>query len=349
MEIAKPTNSTELSQVQIAGENYFKISNSDTLRPFFMSIVSDSNHWMFISSNGGLSAGRKHSEDALFPYYTDDKITESAETTGSKTILKVFNGGKTHLWEPFSDRFEGRYQVSRNLFKNEYGNKLIFEEINHDLELTFRYQWSSSDTYGFVKRSTLINHAQHEMNITVLDGIQNILPYGVPSDLQMRSSNLVDAYKRSELEKETGLGIYALSAIIVDKAEPSEALKANVVWALGLENPTYLLSSLQLKRFRKDLPIQEERDIKAEKGAYFIHDEITLAANSEKEWMIIADVNKDHSYIAQLSETIKGDLELSQKVNQDIALGTQRLVALVAASDGLQLTKDSYGNASSFL
>ena len=54
--------------VTIENEDFYKISNSDTMRPFFMSIVSDSNHWMFISSNGGLSAGRKDSESSLFPY-----------------------------------------------------------------------------------------------------------------------------------------------------------------------------------------------------------------------------------------------------------------------------------------
>ena len=62
--------------VKVEGETYYKISNYDTMRPFFMSIVSDSNHWMFISSNGGLTAGRQNSESALFPYYTDDKLTE---------------------------------------------------------------------------------------------------------------------------------------------------------------------------------------------------------------------------------------------------------------------------------
>ncbi|HMC01505.1 MAG TPA: hypothetical protein VKN14_10770, partial [Flavobacteriaceae bacterium] len=48
--------------ITFENEDYYKISNSDAMRPFFMSIVSDSNHWMFISSNGGLSAGRKDSE-----------------------------------------------------------------------------------------------------------------------------------------------------------------------------------------------------------------------------------------------------------------------------------------------
>ena len=74
--------------------------------------------------------------------------------------------------------------------------------------------------------------------------MQNVLPQGVGSELQNRASNLVDAYKRNELDAESGLAMYALSAMIVDKAEPREALKANVVWSSGLPNSKYLLSSL---------------------------------------------------------------------------------------------------------
>ena len=57
------------------------------MRPFFMRIVSNSNHWMFISSNGGLTAGRRNPDKALFPYYNDDVIHSSHHTTGSKTII----------------------------------------------------------------------------------------------------------------------------------------------------------------------------------------------------------------------------------------------------------------------
>jgi len=337
-----------ISPVQIEGENYFKIANSDAMRPFFMSIVSDSNHWLFVSSNGGLSAGRKNSENALFPYYTDDKITEFAEITGGKTILLVHQDGKVQSWEPFSERNEGIYQISRNLFKSAYGNKIIFEEINRDLELAFRYQWSLSDTYGFVKQSTLLNNARREVSVAVLDGLQNILPWGVASDLQIRSSNLVDAYKKSELEKETGLGIYALSAIIVDKAEPSEALKANIAWSLGLDAPQYLLSSRQLKNFRKGLAIREETDVRGEKGAYFINAGIQLTAGEEKHWMIVADVNKNHSALAKISQLLKQEPLLDRMVRQDIAAGTNRLQGLVAAADGLQLTADKFRDARHF-
>ena len=114
------------------------------MRPFFMSVVSSSNHWMFISSTGGLTAGRKNSNYSLFPYYTDDKISESYETTGSKSIFILTVNGKRCLWEPFSNRLKGIYRISRNLYKNSYGNKLIFEEINHDLRVGFSYEWNSS-------------------------------------------------------------------------------------------------------------------------------------------------------------------------------------------------------------
>ena len=329
-----------INQVTIGNESFYKISNSDGMPPFFMSIVSDSNHWMFISSNGGLSAGRKNAEFALFPYYTHDKITESAEITGSKSIFRVHKEGKPYLWEPISDRFDGMYAVTRNLYKNVYGNKVIFEEINHDLQLTFQYRWSSSNIYGFVRTTTLINHAENEVKVSILDGIQNIVPYGVPSYTQNNLSNLVDAYKRSELDKASGLGIYALSAIIVDRAEPSEALKANVSWSFGLENPEYLISSLQLKNFRKGKPIHEETDVKAEKGAYFLHTDFTISPNDKKSWNIVTNVNHNHAAIAQLIQTIRQEENLAQLVEQDINLGTERLIKLTAASDGLQLTAD---------
>ena len=126
----------------------------------------------------------------------------------------------------------------------------------------------------------------------LLDGIQNLVPYGVEADLQNSKSNLVDAYKKSELEKEYALGIYALSAIIVDRAEPSEALKATTVWSSGLSNPTYLLSSFQLESFRRGQNLTEEWENKGEKGAYFLVDTLTLEGSQTKDWHIVADVNQ---------------------------------------------------------
>ena len=342
------TNEARFSELKVQGEYlkldeeyYYKISNSNAMRPFFMSIVSDSNHWMFISSNGGLSAGRKDSESSLFPYYTDDKITASAEFTGSKTLLHVHLRNKSYLWEPFSERYEGLYRIRRNLYKNNYGNKILFEEINEDLGISLRYQWVSSNLFGFVKKTWLLNLSREAKKVALLDGIQNILPYGVNTDLQNNRSNLVDAYKRNQLHLETGLGIFTLSAIIVDKAEPSEALSATVAWSLGIEDPKYLVSSLQLDAFRRGNPLIPEIDIKGEKGAYFVYSDMQLGAGEEKNWMIVANVNQGPSAVVNLSQQLKkGYKNLYKEIEQDIDLGTRQLIHLAAAADGLQISED---------
>ena len=337
-----------LENVSIDGESYFRISNVDNMRPFFMSIVSDSDHWLFIASNGGISAGRKNAQYALFPYYTDDKITESSEITGSKSIFRIQKDGVIHVWEPFSIRGEGRFSVSRNLYKHSFGNKVIFEETNHDLQLNFRYEWQSSDTFGFIRKASLTNLSSDPVAVSILDGLQNLLPAGVNSDLQNNAGNLVDAYKRSELDTGSGLGIFALSANIVDKAEPSEALLANVVWSVGLDNPVYLLSSLQLPAFRRGMPLHLETDVKAEKGAYFIHQDIVLQPQADQTWRILANVSQTHTAIVHLIQLIKNEKNVTEQLDEDVRKGTSRLMGLVASADGLQVTSDPLRNALHF-
>ena len=67
--------------VLIGSKRFYRIENYDRMSPFFMSIVSASDHWLFLSSTGGLTAGRQNSNNALFPYTTEDKIHDSADHT----------------------------------------------------------------------------------------------------------------------------------------------------------------------------------------------------------------------------------------------------------------------------
>jgi len=330
-----------ISFEKIDEEKWFKIPSVDSIPPFFMTIVSDSNHWLFISSNGGLTAGRKNSDLALFPYYTDDKITRSKENTGTKTIFRVSRNGGTVNWEPFSDRCPGRFNIERNLFKNRYGNKIRFQEINHDLKLSFTYEWNTSNEFGFVRKSQVRNHADQSVQVNVLDGFQNILPFGVGSDLQSKQSNLVDAYKRSELLPEKGVGIYALSAIIVDRAEPSEALKANVVYSYGFDNPIYLLTSKQLDAFREGRKLTQETDVKAEKGSYLVCAHFDLPGKTvTKSWYTIANVNQDQSDILKIESDLNEPEQLIERVESDVEKGTENLIRLVSSADGIQKTAD---------
>ncbi len=336
-------NPVEGHQVILDGEAFYQIANYERMRPFFMTVVSDADHWLFISSNGGLTAGRRDANLALFPYYTDDKIRDMADVTGSKTLLRVRSRGKTYLWEPFSDRGNGIYRVRRNLYKNFWGNKLIFEEINEDLGLTFRYGWFNSQQFGLVRRSWLTNNGTASTRVQLLDGIQNLMPCGTGSQFNLEYSTLHDAYKKSELLADTGLGLFRLSAIPVDRPEPAEALRTNVAWSVGIKPQLTLLSSVQLDSFRTGRPLCAETDVRAERGAYFIQSEIQLRRGQSSDWLIVADANQGPSDVARLNQLLHQPAQLRKSVLADVQHGTAELQRIVGAADGLQQNARSLG------
>jgi hypothetical protein len=59
--------------VSLDGEDYSRISAVESLSPFLMNLRTDTDLWMFISSTGGLTAGRRDPDGALFPYETVDR------------------------------------------------------------------------------------------------------------------------------------------------------------------------------------------------------------------------------------------------------------------------------------
>ncbi len=325
--------------VEIEGEKYYQIGNYHQMPDFFISIVSDSDHWMFISSNGSLSAGRKDRDNALFPYFTVDKIHDYKGKTGSHSWFLVEQKNGRALWEPFMEDSLKFYHVSRNIYKSIYGNKIIFEEVNHDLGLCFRYGWYNSEKYGFVKKSSVVNLGDKPVKLEVLDGIQNILPHGVGYVFENEYSNLADAYKKNERVEGSSLGLYMLSAIPVDRAEPSEALFATAVWSAGLDQDyEILLSEEQVEYFKKGESVESEYHIRARRGAYFINTSLVLKANEQKDWFTIAEINQSSTQVANLNHKIGKEKNLKALINTDIDKGTINLKRMVSQADGFQVT-----------
>ena len=335
--------------VHLLGEEYYRIAHVDQMPTFFMSLVSSADHWLFIASNGGLTAGRSNADSALFPYETVDKIQSHGEQTGGKTIVRVVRDGRVHLWEPFSERYAGVYRCERHLYKNVYGNKLVFEEINHDLQLALRVAWRTGDRFGFVRSCWLENRGDNACHVELLDGLQNILPFGATSQLQSGMSNLLDAYKRNELEPASGLGIFALSATLSDRAEPSESLKATLAWQVGLEDAHYLLCADQIDAFRRGCAISTEQDVCGKPGAYFAGAAVDLMPGQSHRWHLVADVNQDNAAVASLQQLLSGEkASVEAQIEADIARGTEELVRFVASADGLQVTAQETTTAHHF-
>jgi hypothetical protein len=328
------------------GEPFFKISNFQAMSPFFIAVVSGFEHWMFVSSSGGLTCGRKNPDNALFPYYTDDKIHDAGSTAGSKTMLLVEAQGSTRLWMPFEQGVT-TYSIERNLYKNLVGNRLVFEEVNHDLGLAFSYCWSTSERFGFVKRSEIRNFSDAECNIEILDGLRNLLPSGVTRLTQNERSTLLDAYKQAERVSGSAVGIYSLSSILTDRAEPCEALRATVVWSMGLNEPDVLLSEDQLEAFSSGARVSPENQKRGKRGAFFVKSAFSMRPGTGKSWYVVADINQGHSQLASLLRDIRQGMA-PDVIEADIDAGANRLMELVGGSDGCQLSSDALVTARHF-
>ena len=345
----RPPDGVDCTLVDVDGTPFFRISNYDQIPPFFMTIVSDSDHWLFLSTTGGLTAGRGTPDRALFPYYTDDRIHDAGETTGSETLLRVTRGSDTHLWQPFGARQEGVSRTVRNIEKSVYGNAIRFEEVSDDLGLVFRYTWMSSERYGFVRSAELENTGPDAVSVEVLDGIHNVLPSGVGRRFQLDFSTLVDGYKRTERVKGTPLALFRLSSIPVDRPEPSEALRVNLAWSTGIDGADILLSDAQLGRFGRGEALEPETDVRGQRGAYLVHASVDLEAGGLRRWLIVAELDQDVVAVRRLmrelaapslGEGVADDAALAESVLEDVARGTRHLVQIVGAVDGLQATGD---------
>ncbi len=319
--------------ITINGERFYEIANYDQMQPFFISLASDTDLWMYLSSTGGLTAGRRSPGEALFPYYTDDKITESYEFTGPRTVLEIVNRKSSNcksLWRPFSEKQQPKYEISRRIAKSTVGNQIVFCEENHTLGLRFSYIWAPAGKHGWVRRATLENLTDKPIDIDLTDSLLNVLPAGVERKTQNEFSTLVDGYKKTELVPDTSLALFRMEAILVDRAEPSESLLCNTVYCLGLSRATY-----------------DKTMSKGVRGAYVAQTSLQLSAFSSQTWYNVLDVSQDAVAVHDLMHFIEQPNAIEQ-IEAAMMQSTETLRHIVAQNDGIQLTGDEANDARHF-
>ncbi len=332
--------------VEMLGRRFYRIDDYDRMAPFFMTVVGAGDAWLFLSSTGGLTAGRVAPDSALFPYYTDDKVAESAGRTGGLSLLRVSGPDVPEvLWEPFTSGQPEGEGPCRALYKDVAGTALVFEEVRADLGLRMRVTWQTGSRFGIVRSCELANIGDGPCEVELLDGFVNVLPAGVDVDIQNRLSNLLDAYKRSEVDPRTGLGMFWLSSRLTDLAEPSESLFANVAWHVGLGDVDHLASTQQLPAFRRGRPIVAEHDVRGQRGAYLVHSRVALAPQERRTWSIVGDVERDAADVVGLRELLTGSDDVADLLAADVRANRADLDRILASADGFQSTGEELATA----
>ncbi len=331
--------------VEAHGEAGYRIEQVEALAPFLVTVVSDSDLWLFAASNGALTCGRVSPATALFPYVTEDKLYDAAGTTGPVTALRVTRGGRTALWHPFDDADRRVWRVRRRLFKNLLGTHLVYEEENLDLGLRFTAGWRPADRYGFLRTATLENLGDDATEVALLDGLVNLMPGDADEQLQRESSVLLDAYKEAERLAGSTLAVYTLAAQPVDRPEPREALHATTVWQAGLEGARIHLDAGVRPAFDRGHAPTPPAATRGRRGAYLAEARLALPAGGRHTWGMVADVARTQGQVAGLRAALTDPEALLAEVRADAARGAERVARLVAATDGRQLTADALASA----
>jgi hypothetical protein len=321
--------------VELDGEQYYEVHGVDRMAPFLMSVVSDGDRWMFVSSSGALTAGRRDAGTALFPYVTDDRLHASGGAVGPVTRVRV--EGSSAVWRPFAPGpVEG---VRRSIAKAVVGDSVVFEEQQVDLGLTVTSRWASAEEFGFVRTVTVRNDRSATVRVEVLDGLLDVLPAGLEPALYGRLSNLTNAYKRSELvDPEVALAVYSLEAPVSDQAEPVEVLRATTVWSTGLDGRV-TLDAGAVAAFERGAVPEPRPIVTGVPGAYLVHGTIELAAGASATWHLVADVGRDHADVTALRRRLRRGVAAT-----DVLAATGRtrdhLVRIMAPADAAQCTGD---------
>ena len=326
--------------VTLAGQRYACIRDVDRLAPFLMSIVGDSDAWLFVGSNSPFTAGRVDPDGAVFPYPTVDKLLRHTDGSGSLSVFRVRRGGSgPWLWEPW--RSDARaLPITRNLYKHVLGTNVLFEEINHELGLRFTWSLSTCAQFGLVRHAVLENIGSGPVRVDYLDGFQMLLPPGVGEESYARLSYLAGAYMRHEVLPDVPLAIYTLNSAMQDKPLPYESLRATCAWSVGHLHPEVVLSDRSLRAFRAGEKIAAERELRGDFGSYLVADGVELESGGRHSWFTVADTALDHARLVLLRDRLaKPDL-LEAELQAAVSADRESLRRLVAAADGLQETAD---------
>ena len=331
------------------GVEYYRIDGVEELAPFLMTVVSDVDLWMFVSSTGALTAGRIDADHALFPYETDDRLHRAAGITGPITLVARTVGDEREMWQPFAP--VPTAGCRRSVAKSVLGNRLVFEEHRPSWGLTFRATWAPSDASGWVRTVELRHddasggfaaggHREYE----VLDGLLDVMPAGVDALTEQIRSNLVNAYKRSETGPWGTLAVYSLESLISDRAEPVEALTATVVWSSGFPAADLVLDAGAVDDMIAGRPTTPVTLVTGRPGAHLLRGPVPVSHSEPASWTIVADTGLDHAGVTTAVQTARSADSL-RRLTEDIALGSERLQHLLGDADAFQQTGDRVADA----
>ncbi len=207
-----------MSNYVLSGDK-FEISNYTKVSPFssFLPGVAGVDGipiWAFYTNRGqGINSfGINHKGDAIMEFNPANTAYENTPVKGFRTFVKVDG----EYFEPFCTYADVKRQMAIEM------NVLSVSEESHGLKITVSYCILPHENVGgLLRKVTVENISGSAKKIELLDGMAQIIPYGIQNGQYKEMSNLFKSWADiKNIENEAPL--FAMRASSDDSAEVTE-------------------------------------------------------------------------------------------------------------------------------
>jgi hypothetical protein len=155
--------------------------------------------WAFYVNRGQAIAsfGVRNKDGAFLEFFPADKAYQLTACRGFRTFLKITQGGKTIAHEPFQRGLDpaGRQRMTVQ------PHEVSVEEIHPGLGLGIRadlFTLAQAPLAGLVRRVEIRNESADPMRVEIVDGLPQVLPYGLNQWCVKFMSRTIEAYMQVE-------------------------------------------------------------------------------------------------------------------------------------------------------
>lgn len=218
-------------------ENAFVIEPFDRAKPFSSFLpglagLKGIPMWTFYVNRGQAvcSFGIRDKNSPIMEFSPASITYQSVAMKGFRTFIKT--AGKTGIYEPFQSAIPDPSAIRRMRI---LANELMIEETNKAQGLRMKvsyFQVPNDDYAALVRQVEVTNISGAPVQLEILDGMPEILPYGVENAGYKEIGNLLRSWMEVDnLEK--GIPFYRVRSSTHDEAEVSEVQSGHFYLTFG--------------------------------------------------------------------------------------------------------------------
>ncbi|MFP4661601.1 MAG: hypothetical protein ACLFPF_05370 [Halanaerobiales bacterium] len=222
-------------------ENY---QNKNTFSSFLPGIAGrlGAPIWAFYVNRGqGIASfGIENKDNAILEFQPANKSYQAVDYKGFRTFIRFFDEkNNTIIYEPF---VEIKQSVRSKMIISPYSLTIEEENDDHQLFIRIKYFVLPGEDFGaLVRRVSIENRAEKEREFEILDGIPEIVPFGLTNTALKEVSQTMSAWCRV-YNLENQIPFYRVKATTDDSPEVRKLVKGH--FYLATNEKDELLSPL---------------------------------------------------------------------------------------------------------